>query len=142
MRAVSAKMKFGSSEVDLRINGIGEQIAVPKKLGGHLNLSFEKALGQAALNISSHAQKRINSRAVNLTPAKESALLETSVHLVKKGVRQAVVIIDNEAYLLNTRENNLVTVIPGKTEPMLFTNIDGAVFYSQTPGASDHDYLF
>lgn len=80
------------------------------------------------LKFSKHAANRINTRAIDLSHA-DLERLNKGVSLARqKGVRDALIMMDNKVFIANIKNN---TVITATTEEQLkenvFTNIDGAV---------------
>ena len=95
--------------------------------------SFEKVLesrlnGQQSVAFSKHAQARMESRDLSLS-SNELAQLDTAVQRAReKGVTDTLVLMQNKAFIVNTKNNVVVTAMDGdELKKGVFTNIDGAV---------------
>lgn len=78
------------------------------------------------LKISKHASKRFIERGINLEK-KQLYKLESAVETAKnKGVNDALIMMDELMFIVNTKNNTIVTATNQK-ENKVFTNIDGVV---------------
>lgn len=111
------------------ITGHGQlQRVTPQKNAS--SVGKDKEFGQILeeLKFSKHATSRITARAIDLSHA-DMERLNKGVNLARqKGVRDALIMMDNKVFIANIKNN---TVITATTEEQLkenvFTNIDGAV---------------
>ena len=100
------------------------------KLSG--GMSFEEVLNikknTSELKFSKHADARLNERHINLTEEQLQRLNEGARKASQKGIGESLMIMDNLAFIVNIKNNTVVTAIDSKaSEENIFTNIDGAV---------------
>lgn len=91
--------------------------------------SFHQILDKTReLKFSKHASQRLDSRRINLSEGDMSRLKNGVDMAKKKGVREALIMMDNKVFVASIKNN---TVITASTDEQLkenvFTNIDGAV---------------
>ncbi len=79
-----------------------------------------------AIRLSQHAQRRVQSRGVVLTPEQQERLVAAVEAAREKGSRNAVVLVDRCAFMVSVPERTVVTVLPAD-RLRVFTHIDGAV---------------
>ena len=95
--------------------------------------SFADALKRASeqqqpVNLSRHAQKRIERRELDLDPARMERLNSAITRAAEKGGRQSVVMLDDLAVVVNVQERTVVTAMPKEgNHQRVFTNIDSVV---------------
>ena len=95
-------------------------------------MSFEEVLNMkkttSELKFSKHADARLNERHINLTDEQLERLNEGARKASQKGIGESLMIMDNLAFIVNIKNNTVVTAIDSKaSEENIFTNIDGAV---------------
>ncbi len=80
------------------------------------------------IKFSKHATKRLSSRDIPISK-EEIRKLETAFDkAAKSGVRDALILIDNKAFIANIKSKTIVTTVEkDKLKENVFTNIDGAV---------------
>lgn len=78
------------------------------------------------LRFSKHANQRLTSRNINLSNEQISRLSEGTDRARAKGINESLIIVDELAFIVNTKNNMVVTAV-GDSEDKIFTNIDGAV---------------
>jgi flagellar operon protein len=114
---------------------IGPAAAFPRTPGGApergpAGSSFGDALARASdgLQLSKHAQKRIERRELDLDPARMTRLNSAISRAAERGARNSVVMLDDLAVVVNVRERTVVTAMntEGGRE-RVFTNIDSVV---------------
>lgn len=92
--------------------------------------SFGDALASAnaGLQLSRHAQKRIDRRELDLDPGRLDRLNTAVSRAAEKGARNSVVMLDDLAVVVDVRERKVVTAMntEGGREKV-FTNIDSVV---------------
>lgn len=102
-----------------------------KQLSG--DISFEEALKQAkesgeGLVFSKHAINRLNDRNITISNEQLARLNEGSKKASEKGITESLVLLDNLAFIVNTKNNTVITAMNSDTEgENIYTNIDGAV---------------
>ena len=95
-------------------------------------LSFEEILQKTQqdgeVKFSKHAANRLNDRNIELTQEQLERLNDGTKKAGDKGIKESLVLIDELAFIVNTRSNTVITAfVQGETKENIFTNIDGAV---------------
>lgn len=87
---------------------------------------FQKELEK--VNFSSHAQSRMVSRDINISPV-EMEKLETAIDkLAAKGGKDSLVMMQDKSFIVNVPSKTIVTVFDSsQMQDNVFTNIDSAV---------------
>ena len=92
--------------------------------------SFQEALqgAQAGVQLSSHAQKRVDRRDLDLDPARIQRLDSAISRAAEKGSRNSVVMLDDLAVVVDVRQRTVVTALTAQQgKERVFTNIDSVV---------------
>lgn len=96
-------------------------------------VSFQKILDTAEQNrdvgrlkFSKHANERLANRNINLSETQMERLESGTTKAREKGIRESLVMVDNMAFIVNVKNNTVVTAL-GDSSDSVFTNIDGAV---------------
>jgi len=94
--------------------------------------SFGEVLGnqlkeKSGINFSKHAMARIATRSIDVDG--ELDRLQDGIQTAAgKGLGDALILIDNSAYIVNVKNNTVVTTVPNAhLRGNTFTNIDGTV---------------
>ncbi len=82
--------------------------------------------GDTALRFSRHANERLASRSIALSNEQVRRLEAGAARASEKGIVESLVMVDDYAFIVNTKSNIVVTAVAGG-EDRIFTNIDGAV---------------
>lgn len=99
-------------------------------------VTFEQVLFQAQnkaekngeLKFSKHADARLAERDIQLTKDQMLRLNEGADKASAKGIKDSLVILDNFAFIVNTRSKTVITAMnQNYEEENIYTNIDGAV---------------
>lgn len=93
-------------------------------------LSFEEVLNskKTELKFSKHADARLSERNIRLSEEQLERLNMGARKADAKGIGESLMIMDNLAFIVNIRNNTVVTAIDSRSnEENVFTNIDGAV---------------
>lgn len=93
-------------------------------------VSFGDYLKQAQqqLVFSKHAQQRIDSRQIQLTPQFLAQVNNAVASAKKKGIKDALIVGNQTAFIVNIPSNTVVTTLnEQEMNSHVFTNIDGAV---------------
>ena len=95
-------------------------------------MSFEEILQKTQqdgeVRFSKHAANRLNDRNIELTEEQLERLNDGTKKAGEKGIKESLVLIDELAFIVNTRSNTVITAfVQGETKENIFTNIDGAV---------------
>ena len=91
--------------------------------------SFREILDSVKSNelvFSKHANERLISRNIDLSEAQLERLQNGTRRAEEKGIKESLVMVDNLAFIVNVRNNTVITAVNEKDDKV-FTNIDGAV---------------
>lgn len=103
-----------------------------QKTSGLSGTSFAEVLEQKAgaergvLKFSKHASERLVSRNIDLSETQKERLNQAVKAAEAKGIKESLVMMDNLAFIVNVKNNTVVTAVAGGEE-RIFSNIDGAV---------------
>ncbi len=91
--------------------------------------SFSEILNQVQdVRFSNHAQKRLESRQINLDADSVSRLSEAVDRVEKKGSQSSLVLMDDVAFLVNVPQRLVVTAVDAANRGEgVFTQIDSVV---------------
>lgn len=89
-------------------------------------VSFEEVLEKTSLKFSKHANQRLESRKIDLSQNQLHRLQNGTQMAREKGIKESLVMIDDLAFIVNVKNNTVVTAVNDTTDGV-FTNIDGAV---------------
>ena len=96
-------------------------------------VSFDSILRQKqkeneGIKFSKHAEYRLRSRNISLTPSQKDRMMEAVAKAESKGVRDTLVLMDDLAFVVNIRNRTVITAVnSSELKENVFTNIDGAV---------------
>jgi flagellar operon protein len=87
------------------------------------------AQNETGIKFSSHAEKRLQSREIEITP-QQMTRLKTAVDKARaKGGQETLMIFENFSLIVSVRNNTVITAVDnGGLKDNVFTNIDSAVF--------------
>lgn len=91
--------------------------------------SFREVLDSVKSNelvFSKHANERLISRNIDLSDSQLERLQNGTRRAEEKGIKESLVMVDNLAFIVNVRNNTVITAVNEKDDKV-FTNIDGAV---------------
>lgn len=91
-----------------------------------LLLEQQSLVKQEPLKFSKHANERLASRNIDLSQAQLNRLETGAKKAGEKGIHESLVMIDDIAFIVNIKNNTVVTAV-NDSEEKIFTNIDGAV---------------
>lgn len=81
------------------------------------------------VKFSSHAQKRLESRNIQLSDTALTKLQSAVEKAELKGAKDSLVVMDKTAFIVNVPNKTVVTAMPvDETQENVFTNIDSVVF--------------
>lgn len=86
----------------------------------------QKQTGASGLKFSKHASERLISRNIDLSESQKERLNHAVKAAEAKGIKESLVMMDNLAFIINVKNNTVVTAVTGGEEK-IFSNIDGAV---------------
>ena len=78
------------------------------------------------LVFSKHANERLKSRNIDLSNEQLERLNDGTVKAGEKGIKESLVMVDDFAFIVNTRSKTVITAVSGNDDKV-FTNIDGAI---------------
>jgi flagellar operon protein len=116
--------------------GAGASINQAQGAGGIINPAaksfgevFSEVLArESKLTFSAHAQKRMTSRSIELSAGDYSRLDSAYTRLSQKGAKEALVMLDDKAFLVSVTNKTVITAMDKiEVRQSVFTNIDGAV---------------
>lgn len=90
------------------------------------NTAGETKAEHSALRFSKHANERLLNRSIDLSEEQVRRLNAGAAKAQQKGIVESLVMVDDYAFIVNTRSNIVVTAVAGNDD-RVFTNIDGAV---------------
>jgi flagellar operon protein len=77
---------------------------------------------------SKHANERIKERNIDVSASITEKLNEAAEQAKEKGLKNVLVMIENQAFIISTMNNKVVTAVNSQDlKENIFTNIDGAV---------------
>lgn len=80
------------------------------------------------LRFSAHAAARLEQRGVAFSPSDHARLAQAVDAAAAKGARDAALLMDGLAMIVNVPNRTVVTLVPHEgTEPAVFTQVDSAV---------------
>lgn len=86
----------------------------------------QKRIGSDEVKFSKHASERLHDRNIDLTQSQKERLNHAVRAAEAKGIKESLVMLDNLAFIVNVKNNTVVTAVTGGEE-RIFSNIDGAV---------------
>ena len=93
--------------------------------------NFKELLSEKLKNevsFSKHANERIQQRNIDVSQEVTEKLNEAAVQAKDKGLKNVLVMIDNQAFILSTMNNKVITAVNSDDlKENIVTNIDGAV---------------
>ena len=80
------------------------------------------------LKFSKHATNRLSDRNIELSTGQLGRLSAGTQKAFEKGINESLVLIDELAFIVNTKNNTVITAMDqNSSDENVFTNIDGAV---------------
>lgn len=93
-----------------------------------LNEKFQKEKVDNEVVFSKHANQRIIERNIDVSADVTDKLNEAAEQAKDKGLKNVLVMIDNQAFIISTMNNKVITAVNSNDlKENIFTNIDGAV---------------
>lgn len=108
--------------------------SVPDRSGAAGVADFQSVLDQvrvesAGLRLSAHARSRLAQRRIPLTEGHVQRLEDAVRRAASKGAREAVIMLDELAFVVSVKNRTVITVVDGPhLKENVFTNIDSVVF--------------
>jgi flagellar operon protein len=115
----------------LRVQSSTNPAAGPAPSG---EASFTQTLAKArGLEFSNHAQKRLQSREIQLDDERVNRLADAVDNVEKSGGKLSMVLVDDLAFIVNVRDRKVVTALDTKTQGRgVYNQIDSVAFAQQT----------
>jgi len=113
--------------------GGNQPVARPRAQIGQ-NASFADVLKEkvSGITFSAHAQTRITSRNIDVSPQVMDKLTNAVDTAQKKGSKNSLVLFPNAAFIVNIPNRTVVTAMDGENiKENIFTNIDSTVLAGQ-----------
>jgi flagellar operon protein len=89
---------------------------------------FKEKFRENEVTFSKHANERISERNIDVSPEVTDKLNEAVEQAKDKGLKNVLVMIDNQAFIVSTMSNKVITAVnSNELKENIFTNIDGAV---------------
>ena len=103
--------------------------------------SFAQTLEQSQnLRFSNHAQKRLQTRNIELSSDSVERLSNAVDKADKRGGRSSLVMVDDMAFIVNVKDRLVVTALDSNSRGEgVFTQIDSGVFADPSPSKSSTD---
>ncbi len=77
---------------------------------------------------SKHASERVKERNIDVSTGVTEKLNEAAEQAKEKGLKNVLVMIENQAFIISTMNNKVITAVNSQDlKENIFTNIDGAV---------------
>lgn len=108
-------------------NNSSDSVSFEQILLGKQN-DYEVKKTTSGVIFSKHANERLNSRHIELDVSQLKRLNDGIEQARSKNINESLVMMDNLAFIVNVRNNTVVTALDqGSEASHVFTNIDGAV---------------
>lgn len=89
---------------------------------------LKKELNKDELKFSKHAQQRVDSRQVEVTPQLMEKLNDAVSQAKEKGIDDALIISNKSLFIVNVASNTVITTLNNEeSKNRIFTNINGTV---------------
>lgn len=104
--------------------------ATPAVQGESFREVLSRQLGEGStVSFSKHANQRTEERNISISQTELERLGAACDKAEQKGIRDALVMMDDSAFIVNARNRVVITVMDrNELKDNVFTNIDGAVF--------------
>ncbi len=98
-----------------------------KSTGSFLSVLQGQLEQGSNIAFSKHAVTRVHERQIDVSSQNLQRLDEGVKMAQEKGLREALILIDQNAYIVNAASGKVITVDSEATKGSVFTNIDGTV---------------
>lgn len=107
-------------------DALRQRIAAHRAAGGGFSEVLRSKVDQ--LRFSAHAQTRIKSRNIDMTPDVMAKLDKAVAGAQQKGCRDSLILLKDLAFIVNVPNRTVVTAMDGESvRDNVFTNIDSTV---------------
>lgn len=119
------------SSIEQMAHSLSSGVVSERSKENDSSLSFLEVLQQQynisePIKFSKHASERLDSRNISLSNSQVKRLEDGTQKAREKGVKESLVCVDDYAFIVNVKNNTVVTALSSEDEKV-FTNIDGAV---------------
>lgn len=83
------------------------------------------------IKVSKHAQNRLEERNIHLNEKQWKLISNKMMEAKQKGITDSLVIIQDTALLVNTKNNTVITAMHAKESTNIFTNINGTILINE-----------
>ncbi len=91
--------------------------------------SFKEILENQRISFSKHANQRTQERDIRIGETELNRLGDACSKAEEKGIKDALIIMNESAFIVNAKNKVVVTVIDkNEMKDSVFSNIDGALF--------------
>ena len=87
----------------------------------------DKSVSDSKVTFSKHANERLESRNISLSDDQIDRLNKGVLQAKEKSINESLVMMDTIAFIVNVKNNTVITAMEQEEESNVFTNIDGAV---------------
>lgn len=93
--------------------------------------NFKALLAEQTLKVSKHAKARLHERKIEINDQQWLKIKEKMTEANSKGVNDSLVLVNDAALLVSTKNNTVVTAMSmEEATSKIFTNINGAIIIS------------
>ena len=91
--------------------------------------TFQEIFDQQRISFSKHANRRAEERSIEINPTDINRLGEACNKAEAKGIKDALIVMNESAFIVNAKNKVVITVIDkSEMKDNVFSNIDGAIF--------------
>lgn len=95
---------------------------------GEFKKILEQQVSKNQLKFSQHAQQRLNSRNIRLSPQEIAKLNSAVDRAASKGAKESLILMKDLAFVVSVQNRTVITAVDGQNmKDNVFTNIDSAV---------------
>ena len=135
IRTIQRMMTFSVSRMNRYIHPIQQQLVTPaqkqpvkKDADTKFSDLLQKHYTDTDVKVSKHAKMRLSERNIYIDDAKWQQIGSKMTEAKQKGVTDALVILDDAALVVSTKNNTVVTALnQHEAENKIFTNINGTI---------------
>lgn len=110
------------------LNNVQPQSVKKSENNNFKELLNEKLNPNNEVTFSKHANERVIERNIDINNEVTEKLNEASILAKEKGLKNVLVMIENQAFIISTNNNKVITAVNSDNlKENIFTNIDGAV---------------
>lgn len=108
-------------------------LPIPKKVAQNKPVNFHDVLKETqGVKVSKHASERINERNIEINDKQWEKISEKMNEAREKGVTDSLVLMDNAALLVSTKNHTIITAMnKEEASTKIFTNINGTILINE-----------